>query len=356
MFDFHYFVTGYVPVVLALVLVLAYFVLAALLLRVSGPAGILVSRYEPPPGASPAVAAWLFEPGELPRAMAAAVVNMAAKRFLKIEQSGELYSLTKLETEPSAPLEPEEDALARTLFDGYDCFDFDEETPQLRDAIRALRWALQDTRYFSEHIALSVPAWIVSGLGGLFALAQGDPSTLFNPYLGIDILVTLGCFIVAVRSLPGPLEKIASRFPGSTAPRRPWTGADSRPFTFLQVALGGVAILALLSSNAAALFTAAFLLINAVFFHALQGPTSAGRKIAEQLAEYRNFLSEVDADAISRVRASDRAPRELSQKDAYALAFHLDLGWGEQFVTSIADLIEFAEVREVVTREDDPAG
>jgi hypothetical protein len=58
--------------------------------------------------------------------------------------------------------------------------------------------------------------------------------------------------------------------------------------------------------------------------------TSAGRKIAGELAEYRNFLGEVDADAISRVNSSDHAPRDFNQKDAYALAFHLDLGWGEQ--------------------------
>jgi hypothetical protein len=285
--------------------------------------------------------------------MAAAVVNMAAKRYLKIEQSGDWYSLTKLETEPSAPLEPEEDVLARTLFGGYDYFDFDRATPQLTDAIRAFRWALNDTSYFSEHIALSIPAWIVSGLGTLFAVANS--SAIFSPYFWIDIFVTLGCFIVTVRTLPGLLDKIASRFPGSTAPRRPWTGADSRPLTFLLVTLGGVALLALLSTNASALLTAAFLVINAVFFHALQGPTAAGRKIAGQLAEYRNFLAEVDADAISRVNPSDRAPRELNQKDAYALAFHLDLGWGEQFVTSIADLIECADVLGVVRRDHDLA-
>ena len=344
MLEFNNFVTGNGPAILALVFVLAYFVLAALLLRLPGPARVLVPRYEPPPGASPAVAAWLFERGKLPRAMAAAVVSMAAKRYLKIEQSGDLYSLTRLGPEVSLSLKPEEDALARTLFRGYDCFDFDQPTPQLKEAIEAFRWALIDTTYFSEHMALYIPAWIVSGLGTIFVFVRGNYADHSNGYVTVLIFMTIGSFIVAIRTLPGTLEKIFSRLPGSTAPWRPWSGGDSRVFTLLVAASGGVLLLALLSTTTAALLTAAFLAVNAVFFHALQAPTSAGRTIAAQLAEYRKFLAEVDADAISRTNSSEKTPSELNQKDAYALAFHLDLGWGEQFVTSIADLIESADV------------
>jgi hypothetical protein len=110
-----------------------------------------------------------------------------------------------------------------------------------------------------------------------------------------------------------------------------------------------------MSTSPAALLTTAFLVVNAIFYHALQGPTPAGREILEQLAEYRKFVSEVDADAISRVNSSEHAPAELHQKDAYAVAFHLDLGWGEQFVTSIPDLIECAEVFGKTRNDDDPA-
>ncbi len=360
MLEFNNLVTGYESAVLALVLVFAYFVLVMLMLRIPGSRHISVPRYEPPRGASPGVAAWLLERGKLPRAMAAALVNMAAKGYLKIEQTEDLCSLTKLETESSEPLEPEEDALARALFRGYDCFEFDQTTPQLVQAVTAFRWALRDTTYFSAHIALSIPAWTLSCLGTFLALARGNYFTHLSKHFGIYstfvIPLTFGCFIVAVRTLPGPLEKIASRLPGSTAPQRPWTGADSRPFTFLLMAVGGVALIALLSTTVAALLTAAFLVINAAFFYALQGPTAAGREVLAQLADYRKFLSEVEADAISRVNPADHAPAQLHTKNAYALAFHLDLGWGEQFVTSIADLIECAQVFGKIRDGRDPAG
>jgi hypothetical protein len=216
--EFNNFLTGYGPSVLALTFVLAYFAAAALLVRLPGPAGVLVPRYEPPPNASPAVAAWLFERGKLPRAMAAAIVNMAAKRFLEIKQSGDFYSLAKLESKPSTALEPEEDALDRVLFSGYDIFDFDEATPQLTKAIRAFRWALNDTTYFSEHIALSIPGWVGSGFGVLVALFQGLPFAYSNGngrLLGADIVWTLGFFVVAVRTLPGPSRKLRAIFPAA---------------------------------------------------------------------------------------------------------------------------------------------
>ena len=75
----------------------------------------MVPRYEPPPGASPAVAATLLEPGDLPRSIAAALVNMAAKRYIRIEQNGDLFSLIKLDNQGSPALEPEEHILQRTL-------------------------------------------------------------------------------------------------------------------------------------------------------------------------------------------------------------------------------------------------
>lgn len=56
---------------------------------------------------------------------------------------------------------------------------------------------------------------------------------------------------------------------------------------------------------------------------------------------------------ISRMNTCAKAPAALSQKIAYALAFHLDLGWSEQFVTSIGELIESAEVFGKILRKQD---
>jgi uncharacterized membrane protein YphA (DoxX/SURF4 family) len=205
--------------------------------------------------------------------------------------------------------------------------------------------ALKNTGYFSERVAVSIPSWIISGLGTFSALNRGHFWHRGDERFQSGLLIlTFLCFTVAVRTMPGTLEKIASRFPSSTAPERPWSGGDSRCFTLIVATIGGVLLIALFSTPVAAILRAAFMAANAFFYHRLQGPTARGRKILAQLREYRKFLAEVDADRISRTNPSETVPSELNQKTAYALAFHLDLGWGEQFVTSVADLIEYAEV------------
>jgi len=338
----------------ALAFVVVYYSLASILVRRPGALRPIVPRYEPPPGASPAVTATLLEPGDLPLSIAAALVNMAAKRYIRIEQNGDLFSVIQLNNQGLPKLEPEEHILQRNLLDKYDFFDFDFSSPQLDDAVRAFPWALYNTGYISRHYGTSLLAWIVSAAAVFLALIQAQPSREWGRVLGYDLACTFACFILTVRTMRGPLDKLLCRLPGGAAPQRPWTGADRQPF-FIFVGH--------CNRNRSAVpidqqrDRHPYRRVHGCerdIFHALQGPTSAGRKMAAQLREYRKFLSEVEADPISRRNSGDQAPAEFDVKVAYAIAFHLDLGWGEQFVTAIADLIEVADVRETFLKARHP--
>ena len=347
MFDFDDFATVYGLAALALLFVFLYFVLVSGILRIPQSQRVSVARYEPPSGASPGVAAWLCERGRLPRAIAAALVNMAAKGYVKIEQAEDLVSITQIATELPEPLQPEEDVLAREMFRGYDVFDFAQSTPQLAKCVESFRIALLNTQYFLPHVGLSIPAWGVSGIASAVLLFYGN---FFGHHsgrgLGYLIFATVGCFVVAVRTLSGTFEKIACRLPGSTAPKRPWTGTDVKPLSFLVASVAGVSLIGLMSNTVVALLLGAFMAVNVIFYYALQGPSTTGKEVLAQLGDYKKFLSKADADVISRVNSSEHVPAHLDAKRAYAIAFHLDLGWGEQFVTSIADVVECAEVFE----------
>lgn len=277
--------------------------------------------------------------------MAAALVDMAAKGLVKIEQTQDLVTVTRLVEMDPGKVEPEEDSLSWHLFRNFDCFDFAQSTPQLAKATEAFRSVLLNTGYFRPHVGLSIPAWAVSGIASAIVflpnLHMGGGS---GRGLGYAVALTVSCFVVAVRTLPGTIEKVACWIPGSTTPKRPWTGADTRPLGFLAGGFVGLGFLGLLSDTPTALLLGAFMVVNAVFFFALQGPSAKGREILDQLEDYKKFLSAVAADPVSRMEPSDRVPAHLDVTHAYAIAFHLDLGWGEQFVTSIANVVECAEV------------
>lgn len=280
---------------------------------------------------------------------------MAAKGFVKIEQTRDLVTVTRLVEIDPAKVEPEEDSLSWHLFRGYDNFDFAQSTPQLAKAAEAFQSVLLNTGYFLPHVGLSIPAWAVSGIASAVVFLpnvhmHGGGS---GRGLGYAVALTVSCFVVAVRTLPGTIEKIACWIPGSTAPKRPWTGTDARPLGFVAGAFAGLAFLALASNTLTALLLGAFMAVNAVFYFALQGPSAKGKEILAELDDYKKFLSAVVADPVSRMEPSDSVPAHLDTTHAYAIAFHLDLGWGEQFVTSIANVVECAEAFDKPKDDDD---
>jgi hypothetical protein len=78
------------------------------------------------------------------------------------------------------------------------------------------------------------------------------------------------------------------------------------------------------------------------FMGTIQPRSTAGREAMRKLAEYKEFLGGVEADAISRTNAEAKVPEKLTEQEAYAIALHVDLGWGEQLVEAIADAVESA--------------
>jgi Predicted membrane protein (DUF2207) len=332
---------GYTPAVIALCGVLAYFLLLRFVLLKPDPPRASVVTYEPPASISPAQAAWLVE-GHLDRALAAALVNMAAKRFLVIQQADDLFSITKLKDASFDCLEPEEDALAYYLFEFDDCFIFDE-TKRLSGPLERFEHALHNRTYFTSNFLPSLPAWIVSIAASIYALFQGfDVSRLGGD--GVSVLLPsalLICCIYAVGlgTMGGAIDKIARRIAGRVQ-RRPWNAIDALAIICLALTVAAVFAIANITSLNSALILAAFLLLNAVFYQLLHAPNAEGQKLLDQALAYREFLGAVDSDALARTRSIEQVPANLSPKDAYAIALHLDSGWGERLVTSIHAAID----------------
>src|SRR5690606_429562 len=79
--------------------------------------GLIVTRYEPPEGFSPASLRYIERMSYDNKAMTAAVVNLAVKGYLRIEKSGKTHVLHRLDASPdAAPLAAGEQVLLSQLF------------------------------------------------------------------------------------------------------------------------------------------------------------------------------------------------------------------------------------------------
>jgi hypothetical protein len=327
-----------------------YFALGYVAVRMVKRKSVVVVRYTPPDGISPAAAAWLLERGELPRAMGAAILSLVAKRVLTIQRVGDIYTLHKISAD-APDLAPEEKALMYAWFRHDDTFSLPIPAGQLAKVVQDFGDSVESVLnpvYFTKNFLLYLPAWMLSGMTALFALYSGNIfgidnwGVLYAVFYGLFFV--WGMFIACAHSMRRTLRKLGTYLPLRDVPRRPITQTDLMPIVWLSISLGALVLLAGLSSVNAAAIVAALLLLNALFIQALWAPTPEGREVIYQIEDYKKFLTEVDADPVTRLQWPDGIPLHMSQKVAYALAFGIDLGWGEWFVTTIADSIESASV------------
>jgi hypothetical protein len=330
-------------------IILTYYVVLCVLFRLRAPRNIGVTKYEPPRGISPAVAATLMENGRYERAFASALVSLSAKGFLEIGQDKDLFSLRKLR-EASRALAPEESMILYSLFSSTEhtyAFDTVEYTRLCKTYIefRDVLEGVVEPDLISPHL----PFWFVGVACSLMAIipVTGSIVTLKNDvslasvaYLGIWILLGGSCLVAALRVWPVTFRKLTSYIPWDDRPSRPLDPNDAIPIFLSASALVGFIFLAVLSSTNFALLLTALLLLNVIFRHALEAPTRTGRKILVELDDFREFLSRTDTDRLNRENQPGKTPASLEKYSAYAVALDVEHAWGEDFAMNLVELLQ----------------
>lgn len=245
-----------------------YFVLAFVAVRLVKRDSPVVVRYEPPEGISPAAAAWLLERGELPRAIAAAIVSMAAQGALSIERFDNTYVLRKGSSQTKS-LTPEEKALAYSWFRRGDTFSLPAAAKELQTAVKDFGDAVESVlnpTYFTKNLLLYIPAWILSAMTAVFALYNGNILDVGN--WGVLYVLPYGFFfiwgmlVLSSHSFGRTLRKLGTFVPGRDVPQQPLAFRDLLPLGLLALSFIGLVLLAGLSSVTAASVVAALLVLR----------------------------------------------------------------------------------------------
>jgi len=161
---------------------------------------LIVTRYEPPGGFSPASLRYIQQMYYDSKVMTSAVVNLAVKGYLRIQESDDLHLLEQSDPGENA-MEPAtgERELYKALFrDGSQVILDDEYHELLGKARSAHRKSLRHNyanRYFKTNGLLSIPGLLIGILSAVIALNVGLGPT--PAVIAVIVLMVIVFFIFA---------------------------------------------------------------------------------------------------------------------------------------------------------------
>ncbi len=166
--------------------------------------GVIVTRYVPPEGFSPASLRYIRQMYYDDKAMTAAVINLAVKGYLTISQHGDDHALTRAEPGPGAPpLATGEQELYDALFsDGHTVKlnnKYDERMGAARDVHKASLEADYKRNYFQTNGFMNIPAIAIVLISTLIALNIGAGPTPFVIATVVAMFLVMAFFAIIMK-------------------------------------------------------------------------------------------------------------------------------------------------------------
>lgn len=323
--------------VTGLALALLYYTLAWMMVGRDPKAGTIVPLYEPQDNLSPAAMRYLERMGFDDKTFTAAVLGLAARGYLTIQQDKHSYTLHRKSGYGvvESKLAADEKTLARKLFASGDTLHLTEHNSVLQAAQRGLQDALkaqEENVYFLTNSRYLIPGVVLTALAvGLMVVLGGGAG------VGIFMSVWLSGWTFGVVALAlmvyhawKAVHTGAAAIAGAvftTVFALPFFGGEIFGITILWKAVGALPV--------AILFAGVF---SGVLFHfLLKAPTKAGRTLMDRVEGFRMFLKAVDGDRINRMSSPpDKTPELFERFLPYALALDVEHAWAEQFTQVLA--------------------
>jgi uncharacterized membrane protein YgcG len=298
--------------------------------------GTIIPLFSPPRGFSPAGVRFVSRMGFDDKAFAAAVVDMAVKGAVQIQEDGSDYTLVRRDAAP-ASLSRGEQLIAARLIPGSGSIKLENENhTRIKSAIDALKKNLKtelEKIYFvtnSGYLAAGIGLTFL-GVALVVLLARDKPPALFG---GLWLTIwTVGCYFLAVtayqrwRALSGDFG--LGKFIGALG-----TTLFALPFFLGEIF--GAGIFAKAVSVPAVVTLAAMAFLDALFYHLLKAPTLSGRKIMDQIEGFKLYLSVAEKERLNLLNPPEKTPELFEKYLPYALALDVENAWSEQFAEVLA--------------------
>jgi uncharacterized membrane protein YgcG len=301
--------------------------------------GTIVPLYEPPPGLSPAAVRYLTQMGFDNKAFAAAVIDMAVKKKLTIQQEAGKYTITPTAgAGQDSDLPLEERALKKKLLadDSPVCLE-SKNYKTISGALDSLKHALHDQVeqiYFVSNSRYFVPGVLLTALTVALALFFSGQNWHWAGAL------FMGVWLTGWTTGVGMLLLNASRLWKKAGGGIPQLLAAVFMTLFTLPFIGGelfaLSALAGMTSPLLVLTVAALVSLSFIFHYLLKAPTRAGRRVLDKLDGFRMFLAATEEDRLNRLNPPNKTPELFEKYLPYALALGVEQAWSAQFASALA--------------------
>ena len=343
----------------ATLLVLGYYLLAWLQSGRDPNSGTIVPAYEPPRGLSPAAIRYIWREGFDDRVFWAAILSLVAKGLatIKTENSTAILRPTsesdrqeKLAPAHRSRLPVEERILlngliahhkrgiAVNLLDGETAYTVTRMCDGLRDAVGE-RWFRENRQYVIFGASLSLLAVCITA-------HPRSLDQLVPLVASLGLMAPAGFYLPFLLARLRDLLRVARRHLEGSVLRRAllllaWIIPCCMAFLMGGIILGGGFSLLVLIVT---FFLAA---VNLLFLRLMKAPTIEGRKLLDEIAGFREFLTSVEKLPMDRSEAPEH--RGLYEKYLpYAVALEVEQSWSDRFI-ALASSVNRREASDVMS-------
>ena len=314
---------------------LLYYLLAWVLVGKDPAAGSVFPQASPPMGVPPACVRYLNRMGFDRKCFTVALIDMAVKGHLRIDETGGTYELVRLEG-AGKDLSRGEKAIARHLLSSGRIRLSQSNRKKLKKAIKALKTVLR-TQYEGTHFQAN-RRWLIPGiilsflsLGAIPLLGGGEIAAVGFMTLWLTIWTFGVCWLVL-----GAVEAWRAAFSQSSGFAAAGRLLGAFLLTLFALPFLGAEVLGFwMLARASSLWLIPQLLlvvaVNLLFFEWLKRPTGTGRKLMDQIDGFRKYLSSSRVEVRPTSDPSRRTVELFEENLPYALALDVENEWAGQF-------------------------
>jgi uncharacterized membrane protein YgcG len=324
-----------VIVAVGLSLITVYYLIVWAFVGRGAARGVIVPLYDAPDGMSPAAMRYMVHMGWDKKVFTCAILDMAVKGYLRIVEQAGSYTLYRSDGSRDS-LPADEKLVGDILFQGRTEIwlnNINHVTISAAMArLKATLKAAEEKVYFFTNSQYTIPAVVVSVAMILLAVGAEGPAKLallafMSVWLTIWTVVVASLVMRVVTAWRTSLQ--GAETPGASTGGAITISLLALPF------LGGECLGLFFLTKITSIFVVAALiatiLLHIAFHYLLKAPTSAGRKVLDQIEGFKMFLGAVEGDRLNRVYPPEQKPEVFEKFLPYALALNVEQAWAQKF-------------------------